>query len=178
MQEKTTQARPYAIAAFEQAQDEGKLSDWSNMLQLLSLIVSDSQMQLVMENPKMGVQSVYRFVLDICGNNLSATGKNFVKVLIDAGRLSLAPQIYQLFEKNRTAIEGIIEVEVVSAYSVESEEQQKIADVMGKNLGKKIEISTQVDKSLIGGVIIRTGDSVIDASIKGRLKQLGNVLAE
>jgi len=178
MQEKTTQARPYAIAAFEQAQDEGKLSDWSNMLYILSLVVSDTQMQSVMDNPKVGTQALSDFVLDVCGKNLSDTGKNFVKLLVDAGRLSLAPQIYQLFEQNRADAEGIVEVEVVSAFPVEADEQKKIADAMGKRLGKRIEVSTRIDESLIGGVIIRTGDSVIDASIKGRLKQLGNELAE
>ncbi len=178
MQENTTLARPYAVAAFEQAQDEGKLSDWSKMLHVLSLVVSDAQMQSVMDNPKIGAQALSDFVLDVCGQHLSDTGKNFVKLLVDTERLSLAPFIYQLFEQNRANTEGIVEVEVVSAFPVESDEQKKIADAMGKRLGKKIEISTRIDESLIGGIIIRAGDSVIDASVKGRLKQLGNELAE
>ena len=178
MQEKITLARPYAVAAFEQAREEGKLKDWSTMLHVLSLVISDQQMQAVLDNPKLGNATLLDIVLDICGNYLSETGRNFVRVLVNAGRLTVAPQIYMLFEQKRMAAEGVAEVEVVSAYPLDPAQQQKIADAMGKRLDKKIEISTRTDKSLIGGALIRVGDSVIDASMRGRLKQLGNLLSE
>jgi F-type H+-transporting ATPase subunit delta len=178
MQEKTTLARPYAVAAFEQARDEGKLKDWSAMLRVLSQVVSDPQMQVILDNPRLNSTTLTDIVLDVCGKYLSDYGKNFVKVLVNARRLPLAPHIFTLFEEKRMDSEGIAEVEVVSAYPLESAQQQKIADAMGKRLGKKIEISTRTDKSLIGGAVIRAGDSVIDASIRGRLKHLGNTLAE
>jgi F-type H+-transporting ATPase subunit delta len=178
MQENITRARPYAVAAFEQARDEGSLQDWSAMLRILSLVVSDPQMQSILDNPRLNSATLMDVVLDICGNYLSDSGKNFVKVLVNTRRLSLVPQIYMLFEQRRMDAEGITEVEVVSAYPLEPAQQQKIADAMSKRLGKKIEISTRTDKSLIGGAVIRAGDSVIDASMRGRLKQLGNILAE
>ena len=178
MQEKTTRARPYAVAAFEQAQDEGKLKEWSGMLRVLNMVVSDPQMQTILDNPRLNSITLMDFMLDICGNYLSDTGKNFVKVLVNTRRLSLAPQIYTLFEQRRMDAEGIAEVEVVSAYPLESDQQQKIVDAMGKRLGRNIEISIRIDKSLIGGAVIRVGDSVIDASMRGKLKQLGNILAE
>lgn len=178
MQEKTTLARPYAVAAFEQARDDGKLKDWSAMLRILSLVVSDPQMQIILDNPRLNSATLMDIVLAVCGNHLSDYGKNFVKVLVNTRRLLLAPQIYMLFEQRRMDAEGIADVEVVSAYPLETAQQHKIADAMGKRLGKKIEISTRIDKSLIGGAVIRAGDSVIDASIRGRLKQLGSTLAE
>lgn len=178
MQQFITQARPYAVAAFEHAQEEGKLAEWSGMLQVLNLIVSDPQMEQVLDNPKVANKVLSDFIIDVCGDRLSDSGKNFVKLLIDAGRLSLAPYIYKLFEKNRANAEGLVEVEVVSAFPVDSDEKEKLAGIMGKRLGKKIEINTRVDESLIGGVVIRAGDSVIDASIKGRLKQLSNRLTD
>jgi len=178
MQENITLARPYAVAAFEQARDEGRLQDWSAMLRILSLVVSDPQMQILLDNPRVNSAILMDTVFGICSNYLSDSGKNFVKVLVNSRRLSLATQIYMLFEQRRMDAEGIAEVEVVSAYPLESVHQQKIADAMAKRLGRKIEISTRIDKSLIGGAVIRAGDSVIDASIRGRLKQLGNILAE
>jgi len=87
MQENTTAARPYAIAAFEQALHENKLSAWSQMLNLLNMVISDQQMQSVLKNPRLDADSLSDFVLDICGDQLSETGKNFVKVLTNAGRL-------------------------------------------------------------------------------------------
>ena len=178
MQEKLTLARPYAVAAFEQAHSEGKLGDWSTMLHVLSMVVSDSQMEAILDNPKLTSTALLKIVSDICGNYLSESGRNFVKVLVNAGRLSTAPQIYMLFEQKRMDAEGVAEVEVVSAYPLESAQQQEIVDAMSKRLGRKIEISSRTDKSLIGGALIRVGDSVIDASMRGKLKQLGNILAE
>ncbi len=178
MQQNTTQARPYATAVFELAQAESDLAAWSEMLRLLNVIVSDSQMQRLLNDPRLDSEFLADFVLDISAERLSEAGRNFVRILADAGRLSLAPQIYQLFEQRRTESAGVVDVEVVSAYELEQHEQDKIAAVMAKRFGKKINISTRVDGSLIGGMVIRTGDSVIDASIRGRLRQLGSELAE
>lgn len=178
MQQNTTQARPYATAVFELAQAESDLAAWSEMLRLLNLIVSDSQMQRLLNDPRLDSEFLADFVLDISAERLSEAGRNFVRVLADAGRLSLAPQIYQLFEQRRTESEGVVDVEVVSAYELEQHEQDKIAAVMAKRFGKKINISARIDGSLIGGMVIRTGDSVIDASIRGKLRQLGSELAE
>jgi len=81
-------------------------------------------------------------------------------------------------DARRAEAEGTIDVEVISAYELEPEQRKRIADAMHKRLGKKIEILTRIDESLIGGAIIRAGDSVIDASLRGRLTQLKNDFAE
>lgn len=178
MQENTTIARPYARAAFEQAQEEGELQKWSAMLQILKLIVSDPAMQLVISNPRLEREKLAELILDICGKHLTELGRNFVKLLVDAGRVSVAPQIYELFEEKKARAEGIAEVEVISAYPLDDKQQEIIKKIMAKRLGRKIDITTRIDRSLIGGAVIRAGDSVIDASLRGRLKQLSHNFAE
>lgn len=172
MQEKTTIARPYAQAVFETASEESKLSEWSEMLGLLDAVVSDAQMQTVLSNPKLDAAALTEFVLGVCGESLNETGSNLVKVLADAGRLAIVPEINNLFEQLRAEAEGVIEVSVTSAYELAADQQAAISEVMAKRLGRKVEITSDVDDSLIGGVVIRAGDSVIDASVKGRLKAL------
>ena len=93
MLEKTTIVRPYAEAAFSQALEEGKLSEWSTMLNLLSVIVRDSDMQRVIASPKISADELYQFIVDICENKLTQSGKNFVKICVDAGRIGLASEI-------------------------------------------------------------------------------------
>ncbi|MBM2830816.1 MAG: H(+)-transporting two-sector ATPase [Gammaproteobacteria bacterium] len=178
MQENTTIARPYARAVFEQAQEEGDLQEWSVMLQLLKLIVSDPAMQSVIKNPRLEREKLAELILDICGKHLTESGRNFVNLLVDAGRISVAPQIHALFEEKKDRAEGVAGVEVISAYPLDDNQQEKIKKIMAKRLGKKIDITTRIDKSLIGGAVIRAGDSVIDASLKGRLKQLSHNFAE
>ena len=93
MAESATIARPYAKAAFEQAQSEGDLRKWAQMLHFLSAVVSDPLMSKVLDNPRIPDQQLLSVVLDICAGQLSETGRNFVTVLSQAGRLALAPEI-------------------------------------------------------------------------------------
>ena len=178
MQEKATIARPYARAAFEQAREEGRLKDWSAMLELLAAVASDSLMRSVIRNPKVSPEQLHAVVTDVCGKTLSESGRNFVKVLVNAGRLDVAPEIHEQFEQKRARVEGISDVRVITAYELEEAQTKRVAEAMKKRLGRDIELSAEVDKSIIGGVIIRAGDSVIDASLRGRLRQLANEFAK
>ncbi|OGT87397.1 MAG: ATP synthase F1 subunit delta [Gammaproteobacteria bacterium RIFCSPLOWO2_12_FULL_52_10] len=178
MQANITAARPYARAVFELARDAGDFVPWSAMLDLLDKVVADPQMQPLLGNPTIKRSVLAGLLQDICGDRLTVQGRNFVKVLADAGRLVLAPQIALLYEQQRTAAEGITIVEVISAYPLDDKEKQKISAAMTQRLGRQITITTRIDKQLIGGVVIRAGDAVIDASVLGRLRQLGNILAE
>lgn len=178
MQENITIARPYAQAVFETAVAESDFDSWSKMLELLKAIVSDKDMQAVIGNPRVEKSTLLEIVLHVYGDKVKQSGKNFIQVLIEAGRLSLAPSIFDLFEEKRAASEGVANVEVVSAFPLEETQENEIASIMGKRLGKKIVINTRVDESLVGGAVIRSGDSVIDASVVGRLQALGSEFAE
>ena len=174
MTEKATFARPYARAAFEYARQAGTTAEWSDMLGLLGVIVADEQMQQLLNNPKVSHQQLQDLVIDVCGSRLSEPGKNFIRILVQAERLQYAPEIAELYKTSLAAAEGKTAVEVTSAYALEPTQEQAIIAAMTKRLGKKIEISSHIDESLIGGVIIRAGDSVIDASLRGRLQELKN----
>ena len=178
MLEKATIARPYANAAFDQAIEEGKLGEWSSMLNILGVIVTDDNMHSVINNPKLSSEQLYQFITDIGGDNLSKSFKNFIKVLIDAERVGLASNVFNIFEQKRAAAEGISEVDVISAYPLDDAQVSAISESVSKRLSKKIDINTEEDRDLIGGVIIRVGDSVIDASLRGRLKELNSVFAQ
>ena len=178
MQENLTIARPYAQAVFETAQAESDFASWSSMLEILKLIVENEQMQSVIGNPRVENSTLLDIVNSVCGDKVSASRKNFVQVLVEAGRLSLAPHISELFEEKRAEAEGVANVDVVSAFPLEEAQQNQISSVMEKRLGRKVVINTSVDESLIGGAVIRSGDSVIDASVAGRLEALGNEFAE
>ncbi len=176
MLDNATIARPYASAVFEYAQEEGNMEQWSSLLESLSLIVQDEQMRLILSSPKISHEQLLELITGIIGKQKSAASMNFIKVLISANRLKYVSNIYELFEKRRAEAEGRMEVNVLTAYELESNQGNKISEVMSSKLGKKVNISSVIDKSLIGGMIIKAGDSVIDASIRGRLTELHNNL--
>ncbi len=176
MLEKTTIARPYAQAAFEFADEAGELDKWSDMFILLADIVSDPQMQQLLHNPKVSDKQLEEIIVSIGGDRFSDSERNFVRILVESERLQYAADMARLFEDMVAEAEGRLEVEVVSAYELEDDQQEKISSAMAKRHSKKIGISSTVDEHLIGGAVIRAGDSVIDASIRGRLNELRNKL--
>ncbi len=177
MIETATIARPYAQAAFEQASEEDQLPRWSEVLQTLSQIVSDKTMRQVIHDPRISNERLTQLIMGIIGDKLTKTTSNFIRILVDAGRLTVATKIFEQFEEKRSIAEGKVEVHVLSAYPLSDDQKSKITQVMSKRLGKNVHVVSEVDQSLIGGAIIRAGDSVIDTSIKGRLQDLENLFA-
>ena len=176
MLEKITIARPYAQAVFEYARENNEVAQWSDLLQFLKLIVSDRDMQQLMHNPRVSERQLEELLAELCGDRLTDSGRNFIRILIDSDRLQYAVQINELYEAMRFEAEGKARVEVYSAYPLEAEQEQRISRAMARRLDKEIVISSVTDGKLIGGVIIRAGDSVIDASIRGRIDELRNEL--
>jgi F-type H+-transporting ATPase subunit delta len=176
MAEVSTIARPYALAAFKQAMEEGNLNAWSEMIETLALIVSDPLMKGLIANPIVKRDRLADLIIEVGGQLLSETGKNFVRVLAEKGRLTLLPEVRTIFEEERAESEGRSRVEVTSAFELDDGQKEKITSAMSKRLGTEVDISVTVDDTLIGGIVIRAGDLVIDASLRGRMSRLANAL--
>ena len=176
MLENSTIARPYATAVFELAQETGQVEEWSATLELLGMLAADSNMRQLMTNPKVSREQLRDLVFDVCGDRLSGPGRNLARLLVQADRLQYAQNIKTQFEQMRATAEGKVDVEVVTAYSLDEQQQDSIAGTISERLGKQVNISTSVDEALIGGAVIRAGDSIVDASLRGRLAQLHNEL--
>ena len=170
-------ARPYAVAAFKQAEEEGKLGEWAEMLDLLATIARDPTMSGLIANPGVDRARLVELFIDVCDDRLSDTGRNFVKVVGQYGRFALLPDISRRFAEECAAREGRNQVHVTSAFELSKAQRTTIVAAMEKRLGSKVTLDCAVDDSLIGGVVIRAGDLVIDASFRGRLGQLAQTLA-
>lgn len=178
MAERATLARPYARAAFEQARSEGRAREWSGLLAFLAALAADPLMQRVIANPKVSSDQLAGLLKDLCAERITATGGNFIRLLVDAGRLGVAGEIRDQFEQRRLQQEGRANVDVIAAFELDEAQRGRIRDLMARRLGRDVTLFATVDKALIGGAVIRSGDSVIDASVRGRLRELGNRLAD
>ncbi len=181
MAEKTTIARPYAQAIFDLAHSKGELRDWSDTLQLAAAVIADPQVQRLISHPRVRKEQIQSLILDVSSSWVGSGGfpaeaKNLIKVLIENRRLSLLPEIAAQYELYRADAERTLTAEVVSAFPVSSEQQARIAAALKKRLGREVSLSCTVNEALLGGVIIRAGDLVIDGSITGQLTKLANAL--
>ncbi len=172
MSELATLARPYAVAVFKRAKETGTSQEWSETLAFLSTAIQDADLSAIINNPKISEDRLVKLMQEICQDQVKGEGFNFLKLLIENSRLDLAPQIAELFESYKAEDEGYVDVDVITAYALTKAEEQKFASSLKKQLNKEVNIHASVDSSLIGGFLVRAGDSVIDGSISGQLQQL------
>jgi len=172
MAEASTLARPYAQAIFNLAKADNTLKEWSETLVVLKEITADKSMLGLINNPDVSDEQIIAIIADICSGELDEQGQNFLKITAENGRLEVIPAIADSFEALRGEEEGNIEAQVISAYTVTAAQKKTIAAALKKRLGRDISITTQIDKSLLGGVIIRAGDTVIDGSVKSQLEKI------
>lgn len=176
MSELATLARPYAVAVFKRAKETAATKKWSVDLAFMSAVLSNKDISVVIDNPKVNKQALAVFVLDICRGQVSEEAENLLQLLVHNNRLTLISIIATLFETYKTEDEGYVNVEVVVAYAFSKDEKPKFASTLEKTLGKKVNMNISIDKSLIGGVLVRAGDRVIDGSIRGQLQQMQKTL--
>ena len=176
MAELSTLARPYAKAAFEFAADAGDLLGWSKSLATAGAVAEEGAVVKFLSSPNATAAQQAAALIDICGDTISVTGQNFIAILSENRRLQLLPQISRQFEIMKANREKAIDVDVVSAYELDAGQQQKLSDALGAKLERNINMQVSFDKSLLGGAVIRAGDTVIDGSIRGRLAKLAESL--
>lgn len=176
MTELATMARPYAEAVFRRALESGRLEAWAKMLEFLATVVGDKEMAALAANPNVERGEFLRILLDIGKGFLDKEGENFVRILVLNGRITLLPQIRELFERYRSDYQGIVTVEVATAYPLSEEDRAGLIQALERNLGKQVQLDIHEDRQLIGGVRIRAGDKVIDGSVRGQLERLAKRL--
>ena len=173
----TTAARPYANAVYDLAHASASIDSWGNALANLAAVVSDPQIAEMLASPDMGKQQKGKLVIQVMGDNLNQQQQNLVKLMAENSRLPLMSDVLEQFEVARAKAENKIEAEVVSAFELSAEQTDELINTLKNKLGSDVTLTTTIDESLIGGVIIKAGDIIIDASMKSQLDSLALSLA-
>ena len=106
------------------------------------------------------------------GDDLNSKGQNFIRLLAENKRLVLLPEIAALYEILKANQEKSVDVEITTAFEISSDIAEKLANSLRSRLEREINLATKVDQSLLGGAVIRAGDTVIDSSVRGKLTKL------
>lgn len=170
-----TLARPYAVAAFKHAQAANQVAAWAEALERLAGVVTSEPMQVVIRSPQVsGEQAVAVLAAALDAEQAEVT--TFLRLLAEYDRLALLPAISQLFAQQQAAADNRLEAVVRTAFSISDEQAKALQDGLAKRLARSVELEFQEDADLIGGVLIESGDLVIDASIRGDLDRLAQQL--
>ena len=175
MSDLTTVARPYAKAAFEFAVDKKQLAQWSQMLFFAAEVAKNEQMKILLTSYA-AADKLADIFISVCGEQLDTHAQNLIKVMAENGRLLALPDICEQFHVLKKEHEKEIDVDVVSATQLTKAQLKAMSIKLEQRLGRQVQLNCSIDETLLGGVIIRAGDLVIDNSARGRLKRLNDVL--
>lgn len=179
----STTARPYAVAAFEAASASNQLTLWSQALKQLAAAVSDSQLKSLIRNPlctKTQLSEILIGFLHAVSSNGSSKEQeslaNFIHLLAEKKRLALLPDISNLFEEALAKKSGYLSLVVTSAFDMDDNQKNQTQTRLTKKLNSKLNIVFTVDKKIIGGLLVRSGNWVLDDTVTGKLKRLKSAL--
>ncbi|MEE9397732.1 MAG: F0F1 ATP synthase subunit delta [Methylococcales bacterium] len=177
MSELATLARPYAEAIFESAKDKKSTKKWSLVLEILDHAMANKKLSAAVDNPRVDPDGLSNLLIKVCKDSDSGKeAENLIKLLLRNNRFHLIGQIRELFEKMKADDEGYIEVDVNTAFPLTQKNKDQLSAVLTKKLKRNVRLNTEEDKSLIGGVLIKAGDLVIDGSIRGQIQKLAKRL--
>ena len=176
MAELSTYARPYAKASFAVATDQKALAKWSDMLSTLAAVTLDEKVSIVLGNPGLTASDKANFVNELCGEELNEEAKHLVNTLAENHRLSILAEIATQFDLLKAEQEGSVDVVITSAFELSAAHKTTLSEKLAVKLGREVSITTEIDTAIIGGVIIRANDLVIDGSVSGKLAKLAEAM--
>ncbi|MEA2623039.1 MAG: F-type H+-transporting ATPase subunit delta [Chloroflexota bacterium] len=177
MRRKRGSARRYAEAAFEIAERDGTLDAWLAELETAGEILGEPEVARLLANPAVPVAARAEAIRRALGDRLSEKARNLVLLLLRRGRIDLLPQVAQEFRALYEKRAGIVRATVISAAPLAEDEQRALRERLGQMTSGRVEMTVEVDPAILGGVIVRLGDRMIDGSVRGRLERLRSRLA-
>lgn len=167
--------QPYASALMSLAKSNNLSEEFGNEIRsLLGLLESSQELREFLGNPLIKPDAKKAVIKQIAGEDMNPLMRSFLSLLIDKGRILFLEGIgkqylTQLRELNQTVL-----AEVTSAVPLSDAQQQTVREkVQAMTSARQVEIETKIDADLIGGVVIKVGSQVIDASLRGQLRRLG-----
>lgn len=175
-----TCARPYAQAVFQFALAQKSvpkaLEHWSEVLKIGAAVVDNDAVKTLLGNPSASTAQKVELLVTVCqkifDEPLDPSAKNLFQIVVTNQRASLLPLIYQQFEQLKTGQEKQAQAEVISAFPLTEPQLTALAAKLNQRLNTEVKLTSSVDESLLGGLVVRVGDLVIDSSVKTRLEKL------
>jgi F-type H+-transporting ATPase subunit delta len=169
-------ARPYALAGFEYARDTQRLPAWKAFLEAAATIAKQPDMLRLMANPEFSATKLFDLFHEVLTPMLDTEQKNFLLLLSQNKRLSVLPEIANVYNTYYAALEKMSKVRVITAVDAYDDFQKKLALALTKRIQCEVTLQCETDPAIIGGAIIHIGDRVIDGSIRGKLSRLEEFL--
>lgn len=169
-------ARRYAQAYFALAKQAKDIPGWRRALAGVVQLLTDEQVATALGDPRISQAERMRFVVELLKDS-QAQARNLARLLVERGRAGVLPQVVQEYDALADRESGVLRAEVTTAVPVSPQLEQRIRNQLAGKLGGDVQTTVRQDPSILGGLVIRIGDRVIDGSVRTRLEQLQAALA-
>ncbi len=169
-------ARRYAEAAFEVAQRDGTIEAWRSELDTAAAIIGDERAISALANPALPIDQRSVAVAALLKGTASGPVQNLIQLLLRRGRIEELGRVAAEFRRLDDRRQGITHASVTSAAPLTPDEIRALTARLEATTGGRVVLDTAVDESLLGGLVVRVGDRLIDGSVRGRLERLRNQL--
>ena len=176
MPQSSAMARRYADAFFSLARDAGDIEAWGRDLRRAAEVLGNHEVAGALSNPRLNIADRTRLALELL-EGVSDPTQNLVRLLLERRRIALLPQIVERYGRLADLASGIVRAEVTTAVDVDEGTKKEIARVLEEKLGTPVKTHVSRDPEILGGLVVRIGDRVIDDSVRTHLQQLQAALA-
>ena len=169
-------SRRYAEAYFALAKDAADIAGWRNELGAVVDVFSHDEVGRAVVNPRLPLSQRVRLGLDLL-DGASSPARNLARLLIERRRVPLLPEILAHYDLLADRDSGVVRAEVTTAVPLDERTEREISSALSDRLGGSVQITLREDPAIIGGLVIRIGDRVLDDSVRTHLQQLQAALA-
>jgi ATP synthase F1 delta subunit len=171
-------AEVYSRALFEVASEQGKLDELREQLRQFSdALQANRQLATFFFSPYFSAAEKQQALSRVL-EGANPTFLNFLELLIEKHRMPVIYRIRDQYERLWEEAEKLLSVEITSAIELDRETTENLGRVIGEGSGRRVRLSAHVDPEIIGGIVLRVGNSILDASIRNRLEQLRRQVAQ
>lgn len=163
--------RRYTEAIFDIALQANELDRWQSDLQTITTLVGDAEIEAFLESPRLSFKDKTR-LLSECFKGINPLALNLIMLLVNRGRLNLIAEIAEEYYRRLDNYRGVEHADVTTAVAMDRDEAEKLAARLGKLTGKKVLIEPKVNPEIIGGVVVRVGEKLLDGSTRAKLEAL------
>ncbi len=168
--------RRYAEAVFDIAAEAGTTAEWLRALEALASAAADDEARAFFENPAIPDAQKHSALAAIMPADAGEEVQNLVRLLIERKRFGHLPGILEAFEEMTLRAQGIAIADVTTAVELTEQEQQYVSTQLAQIVGSNVQVRSHVDPEIVGGIVARIGDQLIDGSVRTQLRDLRSTL--
>ena len=182
MDELRTITRPYTKAVFDLAVSSGTLTEWAGFLKQCSELLDNNEIKSLIKAPGLNKNKVAEVFYESATLGVEADNSNqkqflnLIQTLSGNGRLNIINELHKQYNQKKREAEKTTKVTLTTAVQTDEKGLKTITHALEKKLGNKIDLKVTIDKSLIGGAVIQTGDHMIDGAVSTQLQNLTRFL--